>query len=427
LASGIARFPQVTSAFRKIGERPGLSWQVHSLLFLVCLVAIVSRKPDALLNPEFYAEDGKVWYTDAYSAGWLHSLSLPFGGYLNTLQRLLAAITLLVPFHSVPLAMNLIGIVVQVLPVNVLLSNRCTTWGPLYLRLLYALVYIALPNSPEVHIVITNSQFHLALVAFFVATATPPPNVAWKVFDVTVFAIMAVTGPFCFVLLPIVLIFWRRQRDRWHVVLAGILLVLGAVQTAEVFFALSAQRPPVDLGANFPLFVRLLGSRLFLAPLGGTLATRMPFAMLVTITVAAIALLVYSALKASLPLRLFLMFSAALLAASLARPLITNPVAPAWILMLRYGGANRYWFFPTLAFLWSAIWCTTHRTWIPARAIAICVLLISLRGVVRNWPINRFFDDHFQMYAAQFEAAQPGEIVTIPIFPPGWYMQLKKK
>jgi len=48
--------------------------RVQWLAFLLsaialAVIAIVSRRPDVILHPQFYAEDGVVWYAQAYSLG----------------------------------------------------------------------------------------------------------------------------------------------------------------------------------------------------------------------------------------------------------------------------------------------------------------------------------------------------------------------
>jgi hypothetical protein len=77
--------------------------------FAIDLLLIFLRDPSLFTRPQFWAEDGKVWYAQAYNQGWLHSLTQPLGGYLNTLQRLGAGAALLVPFRWAPLVMALEG------------------------------------------------------------------------------------------------------------------------------------------------------------------------------------------------------------------------------------------------------------------------------------------------------------------------------
>src|ERR1700733_6052297 len=150
--------------WRKAEAQDGLSFGWQIVVFVAVLVAIFSRLPGALLHPQFFAEDGWVWYQQAYNLGWLRSLLITQAGYLQTLPRLVADLTLLFPMQWAPLIMNLAGAVVQALPVTALLSRRCIPWGPLPVRMLMSAVYIAIPNAPEVHIVLTNAMWHLAVL-----------------------------------------------------------------------------------------------------------------------------------------------------------------------------------------------------------------------------------------------------------------------
>src|SRR5438874_1588055 len=104
-------------------RRRGIDSARQILLFFAALAVTLSRRPDALFKPQFFAEDGAVWFTDAYNLG-VRSLAIPQASYLHTLTRLIALSATLVPFSAAPLIMNLCAIVVQVLPVNVFLSKR---------------------------------------------------------------------------------------------------------------------------------------------------------------------------------------------------------------------------------------------------------------------------------------------------------------
>jgi hypothetical protein len=79
---------------------------MQCIVFLLATAVIVLRRPDVIFHAHFYAEDGAVWYADGYNLGWLHALTITAGGYVNTLQRLVAALSLLVPLRDAPLFMN---------------------------------------------------------------------------------------------------------------------------------------------------------------------------------------------------------------------------------------------------------------------------------------------------------------------------------
>jgi hypothetical protein len=51
-------------------------------LSCACAAIVIMRRPDAVLSPQFWAEDGKIWFANAHNLGALHSLVLPQNGYL---------------------------------------------------------------------------------------------------------------------------------------------------------------------------------------------------------------------------------------------------------------------------------------------------------------------------------------------------------
>src|ERR1700691_139936 len=101
-----SRFHEVRSYLNSreqaLAAHDGLSFGWQLLVFGLVLAAVFSRCSTLLTHAQFYAEDGAVWYAQAYNSGWLHSLTLPEGGYLNTLQRLGAGLALLVPLRWAP-------------------------------------------------------------------------------------------------------------------------------------------------------------------------------------------------------------------------------------------------------------------------------------------------------------------------------------
>jgi hypothetical protein len=395
------------------------------LVFFLAAIAVVSRRPDVVLHPQFYGEDGVIWYAQAYNLGWLHALSLPEGGYLNTLPRLAAALALLVPFHAAPLVMNLLGIAIQTLPVNVFLSPRCAAYGSFPVRLLATAIYLALPNSNEVFVVITNAQFHLALAACLLAFARPPATWLGRTFDVAVFLVCGLTGPFCLVLLPLVAAFWWLRRGPWLVTVMSVLAAASILQLSELLHTGDVARRVLDLGATPALFVRILAGNVYLGALIGRngYAHWRPMALLLPIALAGTALLVYSFLKAGLERKLFLLFCFLLFAASLRHPLASRPTA-VWQLFLDSRGM-RYWFFPMLGFLWSLVWSATDPG--RQRPVFYVVLLLLVRGVIFDWRQLEPPNLDFPSSARKFEAAAPGTLVEIPTLPEGWTLRITKR
>lgn len=413
----------------KLGTAEGISPKLQILVFLAGLAIIFARRPDALLNPQFFAEDGKIWFADAYNSGWLATLFKPHAGYLQTFPRLIAGIALLVPLQLAPFLMNACGAAIQVLPAMILLSARCAGWGSLRVRALMAAVYMALPNSREIHVTVTNAQWHLALLACLLLLSAVPRRVLWRIADLTIVILCGLTGPFCFILTPLGIAFYSKRRDRWHFVLACTTAICTLIQ----ILALTLSQPTRfhdPLGASPQLFVRILAANVYLGSLfGHTTPLEMNLAFYAAVVAIATALVGYVFLKASLELRLFLVFSATIFLASIASPITGQHAEPQWW-HLRGSLGMRYWFLPTLAFSWCVIWCATSATARRVRNLGICGAAIMCIGIAADWRYPAYKDLQFPGYAQQFAAAAPGTIVTIPLNPVNannWAVQLVKQ
>jgi hypothetical protein len=407
--------------------KPGLSWRTQSLVLLIAAALVIARRPDLITHAHFYGEDGSQWYADAYNSGWLHALTRTAGGYLNTLQRLVAALSLLVPLRYAPLLMNICGTAIQVLPVFFLLSSRCERWWPLRLRLLQAGLYIFLPNTREIHIILTNAPFHFAVLAFLVAVAAPPSNWRWKTFDITVLTISALSGPFCIVIVPLVVVFWWLKRQRWSLVVLAALCPLVALQGIELLFGGFAGRAPANLGASPELFVRLLTGHVYVGSLWGENGFVLNAAPVTVwlVMVLGTSFLIYAFWRASLELRLFIVFAFLIFAASLSKPLIGGPL-PQWQL-LALDRSGRYWFFPMLALSWSMLFCATQQR-NKLFQIASCITFLALpRGIVHDHRYPAFPDQNFRAFISTFDAAPSGTLVPLPDCPPGENAYLRKK
>ncbi len=208
-----------------LARMDGLSAGSQFMVFCLVMIALVSRCPSLETHAQFYAEDGTIWFAQAYNGGWLHSLTLPDGGYLNTLQRLGAGLALLVPLRWAPLVMVVVGMLIQSLPVTILLSPRLCRWAGLPTRMLMAALYVAIPNAREIHVFLTNAQWHLAFAAVLLAFAASPRTWRGRLFDGVFFSSPAFSGPFCILLAPLVLLFWWLRRQPWSLAVFSVMSI----------------------------------------------------------------------------------------------------------------------------------------------------------------------------------------------------------
>jgi hypothetical protein len=413
------------------------SWMSESAsqvaVFLVSFLILFSRRPDAILNAQFYAEDGLRWYADAYQYGW-HCLLIPETGYLQTASRLVGLFSLRFPFAVAPLVMNLCALTVQILPVNYFLSPRFDS-VPLHERFIGALLYLAIPNSVEVHANTTNMQWHLALLACLVLSARPTDAKIWMVLDVCVLLLVTIASPFGLVLAPVAAALWWKRKDarsKWYFAT----LIPGTFLQLLVFvFSQIHGRQAVYNGATLGRFAGIFGGQIVLSSALGvrTYAQLFLFGdrhLLFLIEAGAmilgLILVLHSFRSAPAEFKLFLFFAAGMLAMCLSHP-IAGPDAsfPQWEYLQIPGRSSRYYFFPILA-LYASVIRLAYLSGRNVRYLAFAFLLLLPVGVYRDWRYPRFADLHFQSYAMQFEQAAAGTRMTIPINPVGWEMQLVK-
>ena len=320
---------------------------------------------------------------------------------------------------------NLIAIVLQVLPVNLFLSRRYAFAGTAAFRVLPSIAYLALPNSTEINANLTNSQWHLALLALVILLAHPGKSSGWAIFDITVISLLSLTGPFSILLLPVAAVMYWRTKGGHMAVLGGVIASGALIQGMALSAGTRVARP---LGATWHQFVRITGHQVFLSALFGNRGFWLPdpqpgwySAVLLLALVLGTATMIYAVVRGPLQLKLFVLFSALVLAASLKWPLAD------WQVLHQPGAAGRYWFFPMMGFLASVFWMVFNRAVSgKAKAAAVLVLLAMPIGIVRDWRYPSLPDLHFPQYAAQFSALPRGSRFAIPINP-GWTMVLIKK
>ncbi len=407
----------------EVSRRNKIAFQ--AAVFLASFLVLFSHRPDAILNPQFYAEDGARFYADAYQFGW-RCLLMPYGGYLSTLLRLIGLLTQLVPFGLAPLVMNLCAITIQILPVNLFLSARFRTI-PYNVRVFGSLLYLALPNAFEIHANTTNIQWHLALLASLVLLSQSESAKAWRCFDYAVLFFALVDGPLGILLVPIAAVLLWLRRDRRTVVYLGVMIPFAVLQSLFILF--SNTRRPAPNGASLERLVGILGGQIFLSSVLGvrTFAQvflfgdrRLLFRIEAVAMIAGLALIVYSFRSSAYELRLFILFAASVLILTLSHPLAGPDVSlPQWEYLQIPGRSSRYYFFPILAFYASLFWLASTGASRGVRYVAFTFLLLLPIGVYRDWRYPRFVDLRFQSYADAFERAAVGNRVTIPLNPIG--------
>ncbi len=405
------------------------------MMLIVAVVAwalIVSRRPDAIFNAQFWAEDG-IWYSQAYNLGALHTLLIPDAGYLLVIPRLTAAFSMLFPMLYAPLIFNIIAILFQASPAVFLFSGRFDELIPSRsAQMLLAFLYVVMPNSYEVSATITNTQWHVSVLAFMIVIAAVPKSTAGKSFDIAVLLLSGLTGPLCVALIPILALRWWMDRRRHTITLFIVNGAAVVLQGATYLFS-ALHRVNSPLGANPLTLARLLAGQVFIgATLGMNQYARI-FAkpwwasnkLTVIIAVAGLSLVGLALWKGPNALRLFLLYAGAVYSLCLISPLTIGQI-PAWVQLTYPGAAVRYEYIPMAAFLTVLVWLLSRRLPVAVRSVGALALIITLLiGVPSDWQYPPYVNFNYGSYVAQFQALPNGSTFTFPINP-NWSFTLHK-
>lgn len=421
----------------------------HAAVFIVALLVIISRRPDAVFNPQFWAEDGTIFYAESYNNGSWQSLFSTYAGYLHAVPRLTAAFAMYFPLKVAPLIFNLFAIIIQILPVNLFVSSRFSWLVPnIKYRIYISFLYLVLPGCFEIHANITNAQWRIALLLFMVMI-TPALSLIHKIFDVILISIGSLTGPFSAIMMPIIPFFIISRKKRIHqknypkdsffYPKLILLVIVSILHLIVIFNDKQGQGRISKVGVNvfsietLTTIAKIFSNQLILmSTLGSNLTAKVikifPEQLYTYVSllllVFGIIFLIYLFRKSPLELSILIIFSALipLIAIASALPDI------ALFTIINYGG--RYWFSLVLSFSIGILWLCQRvyrKKQNRSKVLVGIVFVTMLIGIVNDWRHPDFKDYKFNDYADKFQKLPIGSEIVIPINPDPWLMKLIKK
>lgn len=400
------------------------------LYFVFFFLVIVLRAPDAFFHAQFWAEDGNIWYANAYNTGGLHSIFLTASGYFQTVSRLVAWLSLALPMSMAPLVFNMLAASIQTIPAFLFVSSRFEKAIPQFsIRFSCALLLLLLPNTAEIQVNITNAQWWLALTAFMVLVADAHTARRWHIFDVSILLLAGLSGPFALLLSPIAWILVFLNRTKTSLQNAWLLSGTALVQLVGIFFINHGERL-----AEIPQYTALLVLKIFnrqilwgplIGPTQYEALTQHTFwfpIFFFTTTLLALFLALYALRKAPIQVGLFVLFGCLVFISSLASPILTH--TPEELLIPRNG--TRYWFIPMCAFMAILIWNTLQGSRV-VKILSGIFLATCLFGIVLEFRRPPFKEYSWEQNVQKFQQLPQGQPMEIPLNPRGWSMTLIKQ
>jgi hypothetical protein len=383
------------------------AWRVGFLG--LCTAIVYARKPDMFERPQFWAEDGSIFFAQALTLG-PAAFVTPYAGYHLGIQRVVAAVAAAIAAVAAPAIYVAASLALTLWVVARTLSTRF----PLQPRAVAGLAVVLVPDTGDSLLILSGVQWFLAVGLVALAISDDPHTTRQKVHDAITALVFATTGPFGTLLAPIFA--WRAwvRRSHWSGILAAIVAVAGLIQL--VFLASAPGNPRPAMSAVHALVA--VGNRVGGSLLLGAWLPKEPGLVLGSLlglgTLAGLAWLVCR----PGPFRTQRLWCGAacvlILAAGLVRgkDLLVDLGRPGW--------GSRYFVPSQILAAWLVTWLLVEGSRLQRR-LAAGVLLAML---VVNLPRLReaeLFDMLWERYAEQI---RPGEAIIVPINPLVWTIEL---
>jgi hypothetical protein len=371
-----------------------------------CGVILVARRPDAWRSPQFWAEDGTVFFAQAWTFG-ARAIALPYAGYLHVLPRLIAWGAVQFDPLRAPLLFHLgaAGLTLYVA------ARTQSPRMPFERHAGFALAVVLVPDAFEVLLFLSNVQWVLAGGLLLLLLSRDAARPRERVHDALAAVLLGLTGPFSVALAP--LFAWRavQRRTRASVTLAALVLATAAAQTWLIVRTPgAASDKTVATEALLAVPGMRVGASLFV---GQFVPPDYPLGAETALGVGLLALVALLAARrgAGRIERVWLACGfLALLASALYRCRFV-------LLDLRHATFGARYFFPLqLTFIWLVLATTMEpRRWLARMAIVAAIWMLAINvGRLREPALS---DLHWPQTAAPLRR---GAAAEIPINPPGW-------
>ena len=409
--------PRRLSRLRSALARPPL-W----VTLLVCAAILAARRPAQVRNPQFWAEDGTVFYAQAHTLG-ARAFTRSFAGFLHTVSRIGNAISQWFDPAWAPTVSMAAAFLLTLYVAARTQSGRF----PLRPHVAYALAVVLVPDTFEILLFLVNADRIVAAGLLLVLISRDARRWWQHAHDVAAVSVLGLTGPYSVFFAP--LFIWRaiQRRTRSSVALAVLVLVCASIQGRLIALHQTGRLDDggvAAMGAGEVVHAKLLavpgmriagslvaGARV---PLDYPLPVEIVLGLGVLVAVALLAMRRGPARmeRIWLALAFLLVLASALYRCRFVLPDLCHAV---------YGA--RYFYLPQLIVLWLLIDLAVERRGWLSRGAAVLLLWMLVANVPRLREPG-LQDFRWGDYAPKIRA---GEAVEIPINPGGvepWIVRL---
>jgi len=393
----------------------------NNLTLTYCIICITLvtlilywRLPDTFTNPQFFAEDGTIFYGQAIFDGF-KSAYTPYAGYFHLIVRIVALIGNLLPQAHVPALYNFVAWLTICLIVIYLFSSRLPFKNHTKFILGLAIVATPTPNDPFMHLL--NIQWLLAFGLLLLIISNGPQSFRQSVFDFVFLTLLGLTVNITPFFMPLFVIRFAIRKTKHSLYLLILSVAVGIIQLwnmvgrnidAPIFEFLNSellQLLTIRLGFIF------LGEKIYIAHRSGLFI----FVMLAFFAFLYLYIIWNSIKHRNFPRLIFIIAGPIMLGLTILLYRNDLPV----LIPVENGG--RYFLLPTVSLIWALILADENKfRWEHYLALTSLFAFIFLTPINKNY---RFQDLHWPVYLSYCRG--DNRLCQIPINPvwdpPNWF------
>ena len=143
----------------------------NEIFFLILLLLFFYRSPYIFLNGRFMAEEGAIYFANAYKFGFFYSLIFVdfTSGYLNLWANISGIFSNLFNLSLAPLISNYLALIPKILIIFLILYCRSILFNRFEYKVLFCLlIFLSPQNVPEIWLNSINSQIFFCIIAFII-------------------------------------------------------------------------------------------------------------------------------------------------------------------------------------------------------------------------------------------------------------------
>jgi len=175
------------------------------IFFIILLIIFFYRSPFIFLSGRFMAEEGAIYFANAYKFGFLYSIFFVdlTSGYLNLWANISGIIANIFSLKFAPLVSNYLALIPKILIIYLALYNKSFLLNKFKHQVLFCfLVFISPLNVPEIWLNSINSQIFFGIISYILVFVKYKENEI-NYFHLILVFMAGLSGIYSCILLPL--------------------------------------------------------------------------------------------------------------------------------------------------------------------------------------------------------------------------------